>query len=38
MHTRHLANASHRCHIENVVESKGYDCPVICTPEELMEE
>ncbi|MFH0787192.1 MAG: type II toxin-antitoxin system VapC family toxin [Pseudomonadota bacterium] len=35
---RHLANAVHRHQIETVVESQGYLCPVICTPEELMEE
>jgi hypothetical protein len=35
---RHLANAFHRHQIEAVVESRGYRCPVICTPEELMEE
>jgi hypothetical protein len=35
---RHLANAIHRHQIEAVVEERGYRCPVICTPEELMEE
>lgn len=35
---RHLANAIHRQKIEALVESKGYRCPVICTPEELMED
>jgi len=35
---RHLANAIHRHQIESVVEEKGYRSPVICTPEELMEE
>lgn len=34
---RHLANATLRHHIESIVEKKGYQCPVICTPEELME-
>jgi hypothetical protein len=34
---RHLANAIHRLQIEAVVEERGYRCPVICTPEELME-
>ncbi|MBU2578070.1 DNA-binding protein, partial [Patescibacteria group bacterium] len=35
---KHLANAILRHKIESVVESQGYLCPVICTPEELMEE
>ncbi|MFH1168810.1 MAG: type II toxin-antitoxin system VapC family toxin [Pseudomonadota bacterium] len=35
---RHLANAIHRHQIEVIVESRGYRCPVICTPEELMED
>lgn len=34
----HLANAAHRYRIEGLVEEAGYACPVICTPEELMEE
>lgn len=34
---KHLANASHRNRIETLVEGAGYACPVICTPEELME-
>jgi predicted nucleic acid-binding protein len=35
---KHLANASHRGRIESLVENAGYACPVICTPEELMED
>lgn len=35
---KHLANASHRNRIEALVEGAGYACPVICTPEELMED
>jgi predicted nucleic acid-binding protein len=35
---KHLANASHRNRIETLVEGAGYACPVICTPEELMED
>jgi hypothetical protein len=35
---RYLANAIHRYQIEAVVEQRGYRCPVICTPEGLMEE
>ena len=35
---RHIANAALRHHIERVVESHGYLCPIICTPEELMED
>ncbi|MBN2308796.1 MAG: hypothetical protein JXR94_07495 [Candidatus Hydrogenedentes bacterium] len=33
----HLANAAHRCQIEAIVEKARYACPIICTPEELME-
>ena len=35
---RHLANATLRGRIEVLVEDAGYGCPVICTPEELMED
>lgn len=35
---KHLANATLRHRIEMLVEDAGYACPVICTPEELMEE
>jgi hypothetical protein len=35
---KHLANAAHRKRIEALVEGAGYGCPVICTPEELMED
>ena len=35
---KHLANASHRHRIVAVLEEAGYACPVICTPEELMED
>ncbi|MBL7222637.1 MAG: type II toxin-antitoxin system VapC family toxin [Candidatus Brocadiae bacterium] len=35
---KHLANAMHRSRIEELVEDAGYTCPVICTPEELMED
>jgi predicted nucleic acid-binding protein len=35
---KHLANAALRDRIEDVVEDYGYRCPLICTPEELMEE
>jgi hypothetical protein len=34
----HLANAVHRQRIENAIEDAGYECPAICTPEELMED
>ncbi len=34
---KHLANATLRGRIESLVEEAGYACPVICTPEELME-
>ena len=33
----HIANAAHRSEIEALVEDAGFGCPVICTPEELME-
>jgi len=35
---KHLANATLRHQLEICVENAGYACPVICTPEELMEE
>lgn len=34
---KHLANAIRRHGIETIVENNGYQCPVICTPAELME-
>ena len=34
----HIANAALRNRIEAVCRSSGYEPPVICTPEELMEE
>lgn len=34
---KHLANAFLRRKTMHVVERLGYTCPVICTPEELME-
>jgi predicted nucleic acid-binding protein len=33
----HIANAAIRSKIERVCRSKGYEPPVICTPEELLE-
>lgn len=33
----HLANASLRRQVERLVEQVGHRCPMICTPEELME-
>jgi predicted nucleic acid-binding protein len=33
----HLANATLRRQVERFLEGKDYICPVICTPEELME-
>ena len=33
----HLANATLRKQVERFLETAGYVCPVICTPEELME-
>ena len=35
---KHMANATLRSRIEAKVEEAGYACPVICTPEELMED
>lgn len=35
---KHLANATRRQKIDALVKGAGYACPVICTPEELMEE
>ena len=35
---KHLANAAYRARIESLIEEAGYTCPVICTPEELMED
>jgi len=34
---RHIVNASLRPAIERVCRGAGYDPPVICTPEELLE-
>lgn len=35
---KHLANAAIRNRLGSLVEDFGYESPVICTPEELMEE
>ena len=35
---RHLANAALRSKIEDVCREQGYEPPVICTPQELMED
>ena len=35
---KHIANAKLRHDIERILENHGYACPVICTPEELMED
>jgi hypothetical protein len=34
---RHIANPAFRFKIENVIRSFGYEPPVICTPQELLE-
>jgi predicted nucleic acid-binding protein len=34
---RHMANATMRIQIESVCVSSGFQAPVICTPEELLE-
>lgn len=33
----HIANAKIAKAIENICTERGFECPVICTPEELME-
>jgi hypothetical protein len=33
----HIANAALRSRIEAVCRSKGFEVPIICTPEELLE-
>jgi hypothetical protein len=35
---KHIANATLRGNIEEVCRTKGYEPPVICTPEELLGE
>ena len=35
---RHIANAVTRPRIESVCRQAGFESPVICTPEELMED
>ncbi|MDN5869556.1 MAG: type II toxin-antitoxin system VapC family toxin [Nitrococcus sp.] len=35
---KHLANATIRAEIERRCRSRGYEPPIICTPEELMED
>lgn len=35
---KHIANARMRSQIERICRSRGYEPPVMCTPEELMEE
>jgi hypothetical protein len=35
---KHLANATMRSRIEEVCRAAGYRAPIICTPEELLEE
>ncbi len=32
---RHISNAEMKAHIAAAVEAAGYECPVICSPEEL---
>jgi predicted nucleic acid-binding protein len=34
---RHIANAANRAGIERICRLAGFDAPVICTPEELLE-
>ena len=35
---RHIANAATRLQIESVCRQAGFESPVICTPEELLED
>jgi hypothetical protein len=35
---RHLANATRRAQIEAAILAAGYEPPIICTPEELLED
>jgi len=35
---RHLANAIRRDRLTTLIEDEGYGAPIICTPEELMED
>jgi predicted nucleic acid-binding protein len=35
---RHIANAAMRAHIEGVIRDFGYEPPILCTPEELLQE
>ncbi|MCR4318105.1 MAG: type II toxin-antitoxin system VapC family toxin [Planctomycetes bacterium] len=35
---KHIANATKRQAIVNICEKTGFRCPVICTPEELIDE
>ena len=35
---RHIANAWMRSQIERVIRNLGYEPPILCTPEELLEE
>ena len=34
---KHIANATHRANMMSHIEEMGFACPVICTPEELLE-
>lgn len=35
---KHIANAAMRNKIEAIIRSNGYEPPILCTPEELLEE
>jgi predicted nucleic acid-binding protein len=35
---RHIANIKHRLKIESICRSLGYEAPLICTPNEMMED
>jgi len=34
---RHINNATMKSDVAKIVMLAGYECPVICTPEELLE-
>ena len=35
---KHIANATIRSKVEALCRAEGYEPPIICTPDELMEE
>jgi hypothetical protein len=35
---KHINNANTRHRIERVIDAAGYNCPVLCSPEELIDD